>query len=67
MLFEEWRAITATDDQVPGTDEEDAALSPIVNNQGASEALMTETTVKLTQLTDPELVAMSLTSEQNLT
>lgn len=59
--------ITGSDDQVPGTDEEDAALPPVVNNQGASEALMTETTIKLTQLTDPELVVTSLTSEQNLT
>ena len=56
-----------SEDQVPGTDEEDAALPPVANNQGALEALMTETTVKLTQQTDPELVGTYLTSIQNLT
>jgi hypothetical protein len=67
LLFEEWRDITGSDDQVPGTDEEDAALPPVVNNQGALEALMTETTMKLTQSTDPESVDIYMMSVQNLT
>jgi hypothetical protein len=67
VLFEEWRAITGSDDQPPGTDEEDAALPPVVINQGVLEALVTETTVKLTQLTDPESVTTHPTSTQNLT